>query len=172
MLIEDYHVEVTTPACDSSSPVYVAKVVLSSDISEVLPYVNATVEKGEFIPGIPVLVFKEGGRKYAMRSDQIAISGIRDRDEAEGLARAVVERVNALWEDRDNLEPSFDTWVKPKVLDVFKLLPRTNCRECGLDACMAYAAKLVEGKKSLGDCPALNEGGRGEALAALREMGL
>lgn len=172
MLIEDYDIEVTTPACDSSSPTFVAKVVLKNDISEALPYVNGTVGKGEFIPGIPVLVFKEGGRKYALRSDQIAISSITDRDEADREARAIIERINALWENRANLEPSFDTWKKPGVLEVLKLLPRTNCRECGLDTCMAYAAKLAEGKKGLEDCPALNEAGCREALASLHEMGL
>lgn len=52
MLINDYEIELSTPACDLESPVYMAKVTLKADISEVLPYVNASVEKGEFVPGV------------------------------------------------------------------------------------------------------------------------
>jgi ArsR family metal-binding transcriptional regulator len=172
MLIEDYDIEVSTPACDSSSPVFTAKVSVNTDIGEVLPYFNRTLEKAEFIPGIPVLVWRENAHKYALRSDQIAISNIADRDEAAEEARAIVERINAVWENRSNLEPSYATWKKPKVLDVLRLLPGTNCRECRLNTCMAYAAKLVEDKIRLEDCPPLNEARLAQALTSLREMGL
>ncbi len=30
-------------------------------------------------------------------------------------------------------------------IDVYKLLPKTNCRECGEANCMAYATRLVNG---------------------------
>jgi len=172
MLIDDYEIELSTPACDLDSPVYMAKVNLESDISEVLPYVNATVEKGEFVPGIPVLVWREGGRKYALRPREIAVSSITDKNEASGLVSALVDRINAIWEDRENLEPSYATWEKPKVLDLLKLLPGTNCKECGVPTCMAYAAKLAEGKISLEDCPRLGEEDCAEQLTRLRDLGL
>ena len=170
-MIDDYDVLVSTPDCFLESPVYSARVELETDITEVLPYVNATVEKGEFIPGIPVLVWKEGARRYALRPREIAVSNIADRDEAGEVVRAVVEKINAIWENRGEIEPSYETFEKPKVLDVLKLLPGTNCRECGVPTCMAYAAKLVEGKKTLGECPSLGAKECEEKLALLREMG-
>jgi len=172
MLIEDYEIELSTPACDLESPVYMAKVSLATDISEVLPYVNATVEKGEFVPGIPVLVWKDGGRKYALRSRELAISNIADKDEAGGLVRVLVDRINAVWENRSSLEPSYASWEKPKVLDLLKLLPGTNCSECGVPTCMAYAAKLADGKMRLEDCPRLGDEDCAEQLSSLRDMGL
>lgn len=33
-----------------------------------------------------------------------------------------------------------------------KLLPRTNCRECGETTCMVFAARMAEGVKDPGDC--------------------
>jgi ArsR family metal-binding transcriptional regulator len=172
MLIDDYEIELSTPACDLESPVYMAKVTLKTDISEVIPYVNASVDRGEFVPGILVLVWKEGGRKYAMRNREMAISNITDKDEAGELVRAIVAKVNAIWEDRDNIEPSYATVEKPKVLDIYKLLPRTNCKQCGVPACMAYAAGLAQGKKCLDDCPPLRDAECAEELELLREMGL
>ncbi len=40
-------------------------------------------------------------------------------------------------------------------IDVYMLLPRTNCKECGEANCMAFAAKLVNREVSLEQCPPL-----------------
>jgi len=48
-------------------------------------------------------------------------------------------------------------------LQVFKLLPNTNCRECGYPTCLAFAMKLAAGKESLAKCPYASP----EACAAL-----
>ena len=42
-------------------------------------------------------------------------------------------------------------------IDVYKLLPRTNCKECGEENCMAFATKLVNREVFLEDCPPLLE---------------
>jgi len=41
-------------------------------------------------------------------------------------------------------------------IDVYKLLPRTNCGECGEANCMAYATRLVNGELLLTDCPPIH----------------
>ncbi|MFC2166636.1 acetyl-CoA decarbonylase/synthase complex subunit gamma [Acidobacteriota bacterium] len=38
-------------------------------------------------------------------------------------------------------------------LDIFKLLPKTNCTDCGVPTCMAFAMKLAQKKAELGECP-------------------
>ncbi|MBN2320793.1 MAG: acetyl-CoA decarbonylase/synthase complex subunit gamma [Acidobacteria bacterium] len=48
-------------------------------------------------------------------------------------------------------------------LEIFKLLPKTNCKECGVPTCMAFAMKLAQKKADLGECPHASE----EARAAL-----
>jgi acetyl-CoA decarbonylase/synthase complex subunit gamma len=40
-------------------------------------------------------------------------------------------------------------------IDVYKLLPRTNCKECGEENCMAFAVKLVNREVTLEKCPPL-----------------
>ena len=32
-----------------------------------------------------------------------------------------------------------------KGLDIFKLLPKTNCKKCGSPTCMAFAMKVAQG---------------------------
>ena len=38
-------------------------------------------------------------------------------------------------------------------LDIFKLLPKTNCGDCGVPTCLAFAMKLAQKKAELKECP-------------------
>ena len=40
-------------------------------------------------------------------------------------------------------------------IDVYMLLPKTNCKECGEDNCMAFATKVVNREVSIDQCPSL-----------------
>lgn len=42
-------------------------------------------------------------------------------------------------------------------LAIFKLLPKTNCKECGLPTCMAFAMALASGKTTLDQCPYVSD---------------
>jgi len=52
-----------------------------------------------------------------------------------------------------------------KGLDIFKLTPKTNCKDCGNATCMAFSMKVAQGGIELSKCPHLSE----EALATLGE---
>ena len=42
-------------------------------------------------------------------------------------------------------------------LDIFKLLPQTNCGDCDVPTCMAFAMKLAQKKAELSECPHASE---------------
>lgn len=42
------------------------------------------------------------------------------------------------------------------VMEIFKILPRTNCRDCRAPTCMAFAAEVFRGEKPFGNCPHLD----------------
>lgn len=42
-------------------------------------------------------------------------------------------------------------------LDIFKILPKTNCGECGVPTCMAFAMKLASKNAELSACPYASE---------------
>jgi acetyl-CoA decarbonylase/synthase complex subunit gamma len=50
-------------------------------------------------------------------------------------------------------------------IEIFKLLPKTNCGECGVPTCLAFAMNLATGKAELSKCPKVSE----EAKARLQE---
>jgi acetyl-CoA decarbonylase/synthase complex subunit gamma len=55
-------------------------------------------------------------------------------------------------------------------IDVYKLLPRTNCKECGEDNCMAFAAKVVNREVSIDKCLPLLKKENEKAYKQLQEM--
>ena len=50
-----------------------------------------------------------------------------------------------------------------KGLDIFKLTPKTNCKDCGSPTCMAFAMKVAQGAVLISKCPHMSA----EALAKL-----
>ncbi len=50
-------------------------------------------------------------------------------------------------------------------IQIFKLLPKTNCKECGVPTCLAFAMSLAAGKAELTACPYVSD----EAKEALSE---
>jgi len=65
--------------------------------------------------------------------------------------------VNRTWERRAELEPSYEVRRRPTMMEVYKLLPRSNCKECGEVSCFVFANKLVAGHVELQGCPVLDE---------------
>jgi acetyl-CoA decarbonylase/synthase complex subunit gamma len=49
-------------------------------------------------------------------------------------------------------------------IQIFKLLPKTNCGECGVPTCLAFAMNLASGKAELDACPYVSDDAR-EKLA-------
>ena len=49
-------------------------------------------------------------------------------------------------------------------IQIFKLLPKTNCKECGVPTCLAFAMNLASGKAELDACPYVSDEAR-EQLA-------
>ncbi len=43
-------------------------------------------------------------------------------------------------------------------MEIFKILPRTNCRACRVPTCLAFAAEVFKGDKGLEDCPHVDKG--------------
>jgi acetyl-CoA decarbonylase/synthase complex subunit gamma len=51
-------------------------------------------------------------------------------------------------------------------LDIYKKLPKENCKECGLPTCLAFAMKVASGQAGLDECPRLSDEARTELSEA------
>jgi ArsR family metal-binding transcriptional regulator len=170
MLIETYDLEVFTPPCEPGAERYAARARMTVDISEVLPYLNATLRGAFYLPEASALTWKKGGHNIAFHAYEIATSNVEDRQGAEKELKGLVDLVNRTWERRAEIAPDTSTRQRPTPMALFKLLPQTNCKQCGEPTCFTFALKLAASQRKLADCPPLFEPAYAEKLAALEEI--
>jgi ArsR family metal-binding transcriptional regulator len=170
MLIEKYDVEVFTPPCEPGAERYAAKARLTADISEVLPYLNATLRGAIYHSSANALTWKKGGHNIAFHAYEVATSNVEDRGGAEKELKGLIDLVNRTWERRAEITPDTTTRQRPSPMAIYKLLPNTNCKQCGEPTCYSFGLKLTVSQKKLGDCPPLFELQYTDKLAALQEI--
>jgi len=168
-LITDYQVRLADSACGAGTR-WGAQVTLADDISAALPYLNAVLDKARYDHQNEVLIWEDKGQKYAFRPTEIRVARVQDPENARHIVSELVDKVNRIWQERDNITPSFTERNPPPVIDIFKLLPGTNCRQCGYPTCMAYAASLSKGLAQLEQCPALSQNEHSENRKKLLEL--
>ncbi|RLE76589.1 MAG: hypothetical protein DRZ80_00775, partial [Thermoprotei archaeon] len=62
-------------------------------------------------------------------------------------------------------------WKAISPIEIYKLLPRTNCKKCGEENCMAFAVRLVNMETKLEKCtPLLEEAKYKKNYEKLKEM--
>ena len=176
MLIEKYDLEVFTPPCEPGAERFSANAHLPNDIREVFPYLNATLRGAVYEPAVPSVSWRKAGHYVVFQPNQIGVSNVEDREAAIKEIKGIIALVNRTWERRDQIEPNYETRRRPTGLEVYKLLPRTNCKACGEASCFAFANKLAAGQVRLEACTPLFEdpqyAQQREELAALIDMDL
>jgi len=155
MLIERYDLEVTTPPCEPGAERFNAIARLTTDISQVLPYLNATWKGAIYDHANRYLTWRTGGRAITVRPYEIAVSNLEDREEATTFIKRLVGMINRTWDQRDEIEPSTAKRERLTALAVYKLLPGGNCKECGEPTCFIFASKLVAGQVTVEQCTPL-----------------
>ena len=66
-----------------------------------------------------------------------------------------MDLVNHVWEKRAELQPDTTTHRRLQPLELYQLLPRTNCKNCGEATCFNFALKLAAAQRDLAECPPL-----------------
>ena len=170
MLIDKYDLEVFTPPCEPGAERYAARARLMVDISEALPYLNSTLRGAIYHQEAQALTWKKGGHNVAFHAYEIATSNVEDRDGAEKELKGLINLVNRTWERREEIAPDYTTHQRPTPMALFKLLPQTNCKQCGEPTCYTFALKLTTSQKKIADCRPMFEPQYAGKLAELREI--
>lgn len=156
-LITDYQFELVEDHHFPGSGRYGIRVILSADISASFPYLNAVLDDTLYDHENGILIGASNRRRYAFRPHEIHIGMITDPSNASLIINDVVGLVNRVWEEHDHITPSFRERKLPAIYDIYKLLPRDNCRKCGYSTCLAFAADLRSGAVPLDQCPLLSQ---------------
>jgi ArsR family metal-binding transcriptional regulator len=167
-VIERYDLEVFTPPCSPGTVRFCAIARFDVDICAVLPYLNAVLPGARYNPAAGALVWWSDDHEIVFGASQIAVGNLEDRTEAEQVVQAMVAQVNHTWAERATITPDHTAYRRSRPMDVYRLLPRTNCKVCGQPTCFTFALKLIAGQAAPDDCrPLVDSGGVDRLRGAL-----
>jgi len=165
MLLKSYRMELFNNECMPSAMTIQCFAHLDQDVSAALPYLNAVLGGFEYIKEPPSVTFRAQSKLITVYGRKIAINAIKDENEALKIVEWIKHEINDAWEKRDEVEPSYEGVPRPKLIEILKLLPKTNCKECDAPTCMVFATLVAEGGKDASDCPALRSNSEGRMKA-------
>jgi ArsR family metal-binding transcriptional regulator len=119
---------------------------ISGDMTAVFPYLNSEMGAAYYNPDGRTLTFMEGYHMMTLYPRRVAIAKADDIVDGWRVLEAIRCRVNEVYSRRTFIEPLYTKRDKPPALDIYKRLPRTNCRRCGQNTCMAFALSLHSGQ--------------------------
>lgn len=143
----------------------------SQTLGEVLPYLATLPGIIAWNPQALTLTFRRPHGFMTLYNDKAYITQVVDANEGLELFAALKDAINTVWEKRAELLAVTTTKNAPRHLDIWRVLPQTNCGQCGESTCLAFAVALVQHTHTLMECPILQNdldfAGHRAALEAL-----
>ena len=135
-----------------------------------MPYLNAIMKSAQYNPNAPTLSYKKGVRMITLYPKKIALAKADDLLDAWLWLKEIKDRIEYVYLKRDEIAPDYQKSEPPSPLDIYKLLPQTNCGLCDAPTCLAFAARLVAGECGPDDCPLLKENAHADRRFELYEI--
>ncbi|MEM3479797.1 MAG: (Fe-S)-binding protein [Candidatus Bathyarchaeia archaeon] len=144
-------------------------------LGEVIPILYLAIPRSQYAKAFNSVTFTLDGKLITVYSSGKINLGCVLREE---IALRLLEKLKAmidkayeyykahgapdsgLLEARQRLNP----------LEIYKHLPKTNCKECGEQGCFPFAVKLANGEKNLQECAQIQQPKYGENKAYLEKM--
>ncbi|MFZ5452092.1 MAG: LuxR C-terminal-related transcriptional regulator [Thermodesulfobacteriota bacterium] len=128
---------------------------LDNDVSPLFPYLNGVAPKATYLEKPPYIRFMLDGFLCGLHPRQGVAALFADREQALEFLERLLVFLNDLDRRRPSLKPNYKTWKPAPILDIFRILPQTNCRQCGYATCLAFAAALSQERTEADCCPGL-----------------
>lgn len=121
-------------------------------LEEALPYLATLPGVIAWNPRAMALTFRRQPGFLTIQRDQIFITQVKDVEEGLSLLNSLIDAINSVWEKREDLVAVTHFKRAPSHLDIWELLPRTNCGQCGEATCLAFAVALIQQNRALDEC--------------------
>ncbi len=143
---------------------------VSDEIHEIFPYLNAVIKGCIYNHAALTLTIRNEEKLITLHARHVSMTLIEDEKEAQEILDRLRDLINETYQNRDQIEPNYSEGDHLKPSDIQKLLPGTNCRECGFRSCLAFAFKLVDQKIEVDKCRPLFSKEYNEKRKVLLEM--
>ncbi|MBI9088796.1 MAG: hypothetical protein JEZ12_06240 [Desulfobacterium sp.] len=126
---------------------------LDRDVSELFPYINKEISSSRFHDNPEFIQFLLHEKMCSIYPTEILAAPFMDPDQAREFPTRIIDSLNDLHERKETLGTDHRKYKPLSVIDIFKLLPGTNCKKCGFKTCMAFAATLSRNMTTPSKCP-------------------
>lgn len=140
------------------------------DLAEIMPYLNATLPGARYTHETRTLSFRRDGMLVTVMPGEIRLALVPSLDEGRGLLDWLRDTINDTYNRRAEITPREGLQRLASALDLYKLLPRTNCDLCGFGTCIAFALRLASGAGRVDECPPLRVTEAARSRLALRTL--
>ena len=145
------------PGCHPGIVQYRADFKLDANVTHLFPYINAVAENATYYDAPLHIQFFLHGCRCALYPDKVVAALFEDREQALRFIQRLIDFLNDLHSRQDSIEPNHQMYKPLPVLDIYRLLSRSNCQACGFSTCMAFAVALSQGETSSVECPELGD---------------
>lgn len=126
---------------------------LSMNIESLFPFINAVTEKAEMFENPPYIRFRFDHTLCVLHPDKGFASPFDDNVDARDFMMRLMAFLNDIYYRKEEITPKYKLFSPADITRILKLLPRTNCNDCGFTTCMAFAAMLGRQQTIPARCP-------------------
>lgn len=128
---------------------------LDQDVSPLFPFINAVLDEAVYYENPKHVSFLFEGYRCFLYPEVSAAHFFESKTAAKDFIASLITFLNHVYDEKEQIRPNYDQIKKIPIIDILKILPKTNCQKCGYLTCMAFAAALMKGKVPADQCPSL-----------------
>lgn len=134
---------------------YSAKFKLGCDLQELFPYLNSEIDGSHYYRNPEYIKFMHAERLCILYSQEGAFTSVKDHGDAISFLWTLLALLADVARRSVEITPDFRRYSSASPVDIYRLLPGNNCKECGYDTCLAFASALSRQYVSKNSCPHL-----------------
>lgn len=138
-----------------NSKIWSASFRLDQYVSHLFPYINAILDDALYYEKPEHIRFLFNGYRCFLYTDSAVVHFFESKTAARDFIPGFIEFLNSVEAQKNNTRPNYDQIKPVPIIDILKILPKTNCKKCGYLTCMAFAAAVMKGKEGIDNCPDL-----------------
>lgn len=123
------------------------------NLSFLFPYLNAVAGDARLHSQPDLVRFVHDGVTCVLYPCRCIATPFEDREQAKDFVFKLMNYLTDILKKKDQIIPRYRQFKTLSVTDIIRLLPKTNCRDCGYATCIEFAAMTANQREQPSTCP-------------------